>query len=79
MAKDAAGSFDGGDFTEAVFSGGTVVFASVEFTGGIVDLRAVASWARPPRFSDWVWADPPAGLLLPSPTIGRPRLIVGSA
>ncbi|MGW6927516.1 pentapeptide repeat-containing protein [Streptomyces sp. NPDC054950] len=59
-------------FTGAMFSGGRVSFFGTTFSGGSVDLRSVASWASPPRFDDWVWADPPAGLLLPVPTVVRP-------
>ena len=63
--------FDGGDFTSARFSGGTVNFSGAEFSGGMVnfsgakfpggtvDFRGPRSGSRPPLF-DWEGA-PPAG------------------
>ncbi|MFJ9473083.1 hypothetical protein [Streptomyces caniferus] len=64
--------FSGGEvcFDSAKLSGSELCFDNAKFTGGSVDLRAVASWTRPPRFGNWVWVDPPTGVLLPSPTVG---------
>nr|WP_202499050.1 pentapeptide repeat-containing protein [Streptomyces sp. SID5476] len=67
-------TFSGGTvrFDDATFSGSTVRFDDATFSGASVDLRSVASWATPPRFNDWVWGNPPAGLLLPSPSVVPP-------
>ena len=74
---DFAGAvFDGGDFSEAKFSGGTVSFSSAEFSsqtvdfagaqfsGGTVDFSRVASWTQPPDFgSGFDMFQPPAGVI----------------
>ena len=79
---DFAGAvFDGGDFSDAKFSGGTVNFvgaefsggtvgfAGAEFAGGTVDFSRVASWTRPPDFgSAFDMSHPPAGVMPPTAT-----------
>lgn len=67
-------TFSGGlvRFIHARFSGGKVSFTDAMFCDGSVDLRSVASWAKPPHFDTEVLDNPPAGLLLPSPTVVRP-------
>ena len=83
---DFAGAvFDGGDFTGAKFSGGTVSFSDAEFpggtvsftgaefSGGTVDFSRVASWTQPPDFgSGFDTSDPPAGVMLPTATSPSP-------
>jgi hypothetical protein len=67
--------FDGGDFTRAefsggtvsfpgaVFSGGTVDFGGAVFSGGEVDFSRAGDWSTPPAFP---WTDtPPPGVKLP--------------
>jgi Pentapeptide repeats (9 copies) len=67
--------FDGGDFTGArfsggtvsfngaEFSGGTVSFGRAEFSGGTVDFRSPGDWSCPPAFP-WT-GTPPPGVVLP--------------
>jgi Pentapeptide repeats (9 copies) len=83
---DFAGAvFDGGDFSGAKFSGGTVDFtgaefpggrvnfAGAEFSGGTVDFSQVASWTQPPDFgSGFDMSHPPAGVMLPTATSPSP-------
>lgn len=52
-------TFDGGDLSGAVFCGGTVSFDGAMFSDGSVDLRSVASWAKPPHFDTEVLDNPP--------------------
>lgn len=67
--------FDGGDFSGAQFTGGTVNFDGAKFTGaavsftearfsgGTVDFRNTDDWSCRPRF-DWADdAEPPAGVM----------------
>jgi hypothetical protein len=65
---DFAGAvFDGGDFSDAKFSGGTVNFVGAEFSGGTVDFSRVASWTHPPDFgSGFDMSHPPAGVMPPA-------------
>ena len=83
---DFAGAvFDGGDFSgaklsggtvsfsNAKFSGGTVNFTGAEFSGGTVDFSRVASWTQPPDFgSGFDTSDPPASVMLPTATSPSP-------
>jgi Pentapeptide repeats (9 copies) len=83
---DFAGAvFDGGDFSAAKFSGGTVNFvgaefsggtvnfAGAEFSGGTVDFSRVASWTQPPDFgSGFDMSHPPAGVMPPTATSPSP-------
>jgi hypothetical protein len=71
---DFAGAvFDGGDFTGAKLSGGTVNFTGAEFSGGTVDFSRVASWTQPPDFgSGFDMSHPPAGVMLPTATSPSP-------
>ena len=69
----AGAVFDGGDFSDAKFSGGTVNFAGAEFSGGTVDFSRVASWTQPPDFgSGFDMSHPPAGVMLPTATSPSP-------
>lgn len=49
--EDAQFSGGGLQFARAEFTDGVVSFVDSEFSGGTVDLRAVISWSKPPRFS----------------------------
>ena len=71
---DFAGAvFDGGDFSDAEFSGGTVNFAGAEFSGGTVDFSRVASWTHPPDFSSgFDMSHPPTGVMPPTATSPSP-------
>jgi hypothetical protein len=71
---DFAGAvFDGGDFSGAKLSGGTVNFAGAGFSGGTVDFSRVASCAQPPDFgSGFDMSHPPAGVMLPTATSPSP-------
>ncbi|MFE9636308.1 pentapeptide repeat-containing protein [Streptomyces sp. NPDC006463] len=55
------------NFKGAKFSGAGVTFQTAQFDGGVVDMRDVAAWSRPPSFDDGLLTAPPAGLLLPGP------------
>ncbi|MET9959479.1 pentapeptide repeat-containing protein [Streptomyces sp. NPDC006326] len=55
------------NFKGAKFSGAWVTFHAAQFDGGVVDMRDVATWSRPPFFDDGLLTAPPAGLLLPGP------------
>jgi hypothetical protein len=56
--------FDGGDFSEAQFSGGTVLFTSAEFSGSQIDFGDAEDWSFPPDFR-WTGM-PPSGVRLPT-------------
>lgn len=67
------GVFDGGDFSGAKFSSGTVSFAGAEFPGGTVDFSRVASWTQPPDFgSGFDTSHPPTGVMPPTATSPSP-------
>ena len=62
--------FDGGDFSGARFSGGTVGFTGARFSGGTLDFSRVADWSHPPEFG-WGGSPPPA-VRLPAKSCGEP-------
>lgn len=75
--SDGAVKFDDAVFTDGVvrfpstrFSGAVVTFHRAQFEGGVVDMRDVGAWSRPPSFDDGLLATPPSGLLLPEPLPG---------
>jgi hypothetical protein len=56
--------FDGGDFSNAEFSGGMVNFGDADFSGGTVDFSNVKDWSSPPAFP-WT-SEPPSCVKLPT-------------